>query len=55
MWLSLSVVATREVESIILSNLKPSTKYGVLIQAKTDAGIGPPSTALPCSTLDERE
>ncbi|CAF92746.1 unnamed protein product [Tetraodon nigroviridis] len=52
-WHRLSVSATREVESIVLSNLKPSTKYGVLVQAKTNAGIGPASTAPPCSTLDE--
>lgn len=47
------MTAIRELESIILSNLKPSTKYGVLIQAKTNAGIGPASTAPLCSTLDE--
>lgn len=52
-WHHLSVTATREVESIVLKNLKPSTKYGVLIQAKTHAGIGPASTAPLCSTLDE--
>ena len=42
-----------EVESVILRNLKPSTKYGVLVQAKTNGGMGPPSTAPLCSTLDE--
>lgn len=47
--------ATREVESIVLSHLKPSTKYGVLVQAKTNAGVGPASVAPLCSTLDERE
>ncbi|KAM4555886.1 uncharacterized protein PAE49_014808 [Odontesthes bonariensis] len=47
------VTATRELESIILNNLKPSTKYGVIIQAKTNAGIGPSSAAPLCSTLDE--
>ncbi|XP_070818698.1 cell adhesion molecule DSCAM-like [Chaetodon trifascialis] len=52
-WQHLSVTATREVESVVLSNLKPSTKYGVLVQAKTNAGIGPASTAPLCSTLDE--
>ncbi|XP_059202149.1 cell adhesion molecule DSCAM-like [Centropristis striata] len=52
-WQHLNVMATREVESIILSNLKPSANYGVIIQAKTHAGIGPASTAPLCSTLDE--
>ncbi|XP_029297464.1 protein sidekick-2-like [Cottoperca gobio] len=52
-WQHLSVTATREVESVILSNLKPSAKYGVIIQAKTNAGVGPASTAPLCSTLDE--
>ncbi|XP_076595955.1 cell adhesion molecule DSCAM-like isoform X2 [Chaetodon auriga] len=52
-WQHSSVTAMREVESVILSNLKPSTKYGVLVQAKTNAGIGPASTAPLCSTLDE--
>ncbi|XP_017279547.1 Down syndrome cell adhesion molecule-like isoform X1 [Kryptolebias marmoratus] len=52
-WQQLNVAATREVESVILTNLKPSTKYGVTVQAKTNAGIGPPSTAPLCSTLDE--
>ncbi|XP_037636461.1 Down syndrome cell adhesion molecule homolog isoform X1 [Sebastes umbrosus] len=52
-WQYLSVTATREVESVVLSNLKPSTKYGVLVQALTSAGIGPASTAPLCSTLDE--
>lgn len=54
-WQRLSVSATREVESIVLSNLKPSTNYTVLVQAKTNAGVGPASTGLTCSTLDERE
>lgn len=48
-----SVMATREIERIILTNLKPSTKYEVIIQAKTNAGVGPASTAPLCSTLDE--
>ncbi|CAJ1058615.1 Down syndrome cell adhesion molecule-like protein 1 homolog isoform X2 [Xyrichtys novacula] len=52
-WQHLSVTATREVESVLLSNLKPSAFYGVLIQAKTNAGIGPASTAPLCSTLNE--
>lgn len=47
------MIATQELESVILSNLKPSTKYSVLIQAKTNAGIGPASDAQLCSTLDE--
>ncbi|XP_042348711.1 Down syndrome cell adhesion molecule-like protein 1 homolog [Plectropomus leopardus] len=52
-WQHLSVTASSEQESIILGNLKPSAKYGVIIQAKTNAGIGPASTAPLCSTLDE--
>ncbi|XP_035524808.1 Down syndrome cell adhesion molecule-like protein 1 homolog isoform X1 [Morone saxatilis] len=52
-WQHLSVAATRELESVVLVNLKPSTSYGVLIQAKTNAGIGPASTAPLCSTLEE--
>nr|XP_033488472.1 Down syndrome cell adhesion molecule-like protein 1 homolog isoform X1 [Epinephelus lanceolatus] len=52
-WQHMSVPATREQESIILSNLKPSAKYGIIIQARTNAGIGPASTAPFCSTLDE--
>ncbi|XP_033976898.1 Down syndrome cell adhesion molecule-like protein 1 homolog isoform X2 [Trematomus bernacchii] len=52
-WQHLSVPATRDLESIVLSNLKPSARYGVIIQAKTDAGIGPASNAPLCSTLDE--
>ncbi|XP_026214292.1 Down syndrome cell adhesion molecule homolog [Anabas testudineus] len=52
-WQHQSVTATRELESIILTNLKPSTKYGVIIQAKNLAGVGPASTAPLCSTLDE--
>ncbi|KAK5897181.1 hypothetical protein CesoFtcFv8_010267 [Champsocephalus esox] len=52
-WQHLSVPAKRELESIVLSNLKPSARYGVIIQAKTDAGIGPASNAPLCSTLDE--
>ncbi|XP_031175311.1 Down syndrome cell adhesion molecule-like protein 1 homolog [Sander lucioperca] len=52
-WQHVSVAATRELESVILSNLKPSARYGVIIQAKTYAGIGPSSTAPLCSTLDE--
>ncbi|XP_053284748.1 cell adhesion molecule DSCAM isoform X1 [Pleuronectes platessa] len=52
-WQHQSVTATRELETLILGNLKPSTKYGILIQAKTKAGIGPASTAPLCTTLDE--
>ncbi|XP_010795824.1 uncharacterized protein [Notothenia coriiceps] len=52
-WQHLSVPATRELESVVLSNLKPSARYGVIIQAKNDAGIGPASNAPLCSTLDE--
>uniref|UniRef100_UPI0037E86A05 cell adhesion molecule DSCAM-like isoform X3 n=1 Tax=Semicossyphus pulcher TaxID=241346 RepID=UPI0037E86A05 len=52
-WQHLTVTATREVESVTLNNLKPSAIYGVLIQAKTNAGIGPASTAPLCPTLDE--
>ncbi|XP_062281406.1 cell adhesion molecule DSCAM-like isoform X1 [Scomber scombrus] len=52
-WQHQTVAATREIESIILINLKPSAKYGVIIQAKTNAGIGPASTAPLCSTLGE--
>ncbi|XP_034399412.1 Down syndrome cell adhesion molecule-like isoform X2 [Cyclopterus lumpus] len=52
-WQHVSVTAMRELESVILNNLKPSHKYGVIIQAKTNAGLGPASTAPLCSTLDE--
>ncbi|XP_054649071.1 cell adhesion molecule DSCAML1-like [Dunckerocampus dactyliophorus] len=52
-WQHQSVGATREEESLILNGLKPSTKYGVLIQALTNEGIGPASTAPLCSTFDE--
>ncbi|XP_040903392.1 protein sidekick-1-like [Toxotes jaculatrix] len=53
MWQQQSVAARQEVETLILNNLKPSTNYGVLVQARTYAGTGPPSTAPLCSTLDE--
>ncbi|XP_069027541.1 cell adhesion molecule DSCAM-like isoform X1 [Embiotoca jacksoni] len=52
-WQHLSLTATHEVESVVLKNLKPSTEYGVIIQAKTNGGIGPASTAPLCSTPDE--
>ncbi|XP_035983333.1 Down syndrome cell adhesion molecule-like protein 1 [Fundulus heteroclitus] len=52
-WQQLSVIATSEEESAVLTNLKPSTQYNVHVQAKTNAGLGPVSTALFCTTLDE--
>nr|XP_040030558.1 protein sidekick-1-like [Gasterosteus aculeatus aculeatus] len=52
-WQHSSVAATRDVESVVLSNLRPSTAYGVIVQAKNNAGVGPASTAPLCSTLDE--
>ncbi|KAM8910895.1 cell adhesion molecule DSCAML1-like isoform 2-T2 [Spinachia spinachia] len=52
-WQHLSVPATRELESVVLTNLRPSAAYGVIVQAKTNAGVGPASTAPLCSTLDE--
>ncbi|KAM7389649.1 hypothetical protein PAMP_023612 [Pampus punctatissimus] len=52
-WKYQTVAATQELESFILSNLKPSTMYSVLIQAKTSAGTGPASTALHCQTMNE--
>lgn len=38
-----------------LRNLKPSTKYGVKVQALTAKGAGPAATAPLCSTLEEGE
>ncbi|KAM9740776.1 uncharacterized protein ACNS7B_012105 isoform 1-T1 [Menidia menidia] len=52
-WMRLTVTATRQLESAILKNLKPSTKYAVLIKATTTAGVSPASTAPLCPTLDE--
>ncbi|XP_061691899.1 cell adhesion molecule DSCAML1-like isoform X2 [Syngnathoides biaculeatus] len=52
-WYHQSVTAAQPQESRILSGLRPSTQYGVLVQAKTNAGVGPASGALLCSTLDE--
>lgn len=52
-WHHQSVAATRAVESLVLSSLKPSTKYSIIIQAKTIAGIGLASTLPLWSTLDE--
>lgn len=54
-WQYATVNAVWETQSYILTNLKPSTKYGVLVQARTNAGIGPPSTAPFCTTLDEAQ
>ncbi|XP_026186412.1 Down syndrome cell adhesion molecule homolog [Mastacembelus armatus] len=51
-WQYQSVRATREVESVMLNHLKPSTVYGVFIQARTNAGVGPVATDL-CSTLSQ--
>ncbi|XP_029918035.1 Down syndrome cell adhesion molecule-like protein 1 homolog [Myripristis murdjan] len=48
-----SVTATRELESVTLHNLKPSTQYSMLIQAKTNGGLGPPSNPVACTTLNE--
>lgn len=52
-WQHQSVMASRESESIVLTNLKSSAMYGVMVQAKTNAGTGPASSAPLCSTLDE--
>ncbi|CAN9514909.1 unnamed protein product [Ophioblennius macclurei] len=52
-WRHLSVTPRSGEESVVLKNLKPSSKYGVIVQARTNAGIGPASTAPYCSTLDE--
>ncbi|XP_061582237.1 cell adhesion molecule DSCAM-like [Cololabis saira] len=52
-WQAIIKKAMHEVESHILRNLKPSTEYAVLVQAMTNAGIGPASSAPLCSTLDE--
>ncbi|XP_077434250.1 uncharacterized protein LOC144059189 [Vanacampus margaritifer] len=52
-WQRQTVLATGPQESLILSGLRPSTQYGVLIQANNNAGIGPASTAPLCSTLAE--
>lgn len=52
-WVHLSKTATGDLGIFILTNLKPSTKYDVLIQARTNGGLGPASTAPVCSTLDE--
>ncbi|KAM4733048.1 uncharacterized protein FYW61_008627 [Anableps anableps] len=49
----ISVTATSQEQSTILTNLKPSTQYSVQVQAKTNAGVGPFSTAAFCTTLDE--
>ncbi|XP_072295051.1 cell adhesion molecule DSCAML1-like [Eucyclogobius newberryi] len=54
-WQYASVSAPWESQSYTLTNLKPSTKYGILVQARTSAGIGPASTAPLCSTMDEAQ
>ncbi|XP_051936674.1 cell adhesion molecule DSCAML1-like [Hippocampus zosterae] len=50
-WQRQSVTATKPQESLILSGLRPSTQYSVLIKAQTNAGLGPASSAPLCSTL----
>ncbi|KAK2849250.1 hypothetical protein Q5P01_009084 [Channa striata] len=45
-WQHQSVTATQQLESIILTNLRPSTMYKVLIRAKTNAGVGLPPLPL---------
>lgn len=50
---SFSVTARSEEQSTILTNLSPSTKYSVEVQAKTNAGEGPFSATAFCNTLDE--
>ncbi|KAM9377175.1 protein sidekick-like [Pholidichthys leucotaenia] len=52
-WQHVSVPATQELESIVLKNLRPSTKYMVLIQAKTNAGVGPASSGMLFSSTEE--
>lgn len=54
-WHYATTNAAWETQSYILTNLKPSTRYGILVQARTSAGIGPASTAPLCSTLDEAQ
>lgn len=53
-WQQLRVSATKGALSCVLKNLKPSTKYDVMVQALTAVGIGPSATAV-CPTLDEGE
>ncbi|XP_057706585.1 protein sidekick-1-like [Corythoichthys intestinalis] len=50
-WQRHIVTASGPQESLILTGLKPSTQYGVIVQAKNNEGIGPASTAPLCSTL----
>ncbi|XP_056148022.1 cell adhesion molecule DSCAM-like isoform X2 [Lampris incognitus] len=50
-WDLRSVSATRD--RVTLNHLKPATQYSIILQAKTNAGAGPLSAALLCSTLDE--
>ncbi|XP_076021072.1 uncharacterized protein LOC143011933 [Genypterus blacodes] len=52
-WQHQDMMATREQESLTLTNLRPSTMYGVLVQARTNAGVGPSATEPLCYTLDE--
>ncbi|XP_014896118.1 Down syndrome cell adhesion molecule-like protein 1 homolog [Poecilia latipinna] len=52
-WWHLTKMATGDQESILLTDLQPSTRYDVLIQARTNAGEGPAATAPLCSTLGE--
>ncbi|XP_008418309.1 Down syndrome cell adhesion molecule-like protein 1 homolog isoform X2 [Poecilia reticulata] len=52
-WWLLTKMATGDQESVLLTDLQPSTRYDVLIQARTDAGEGPAATAPLCSTLSE--
>ncbi|KAM6953770.1 cell adhesion molecule DSCAM-like [Aplochiton taeniatus] len=52
-WHRLVVTATGERETAHLDNLRPSTKYSVVIQAKNNAGIGPATLTELCSTLEE--
>ncbi|TKS72451.1 Down syndrome cell adhesion molecule -like protein [Collichthys lucidus] len=51
-WQHVSVSASKEIERVVLDNLKPSTSYGVIVQAKTSAGTGPAATVPLCTTLD---
>ncbi|KAG7244944.1 hypothetical protein INR49_024341 [Caranx melampygus] len=52
-WQHKSVPASRDLESLILTDLNPSTMYSIIIMARTNAGVGPPSSSPLCSTLDE--
>ncbi|XP_054889978.1 cell adhesion molecule DSCAM-like isoform X2 [Poeciliopsis prolifica] len=52
-WSHLTKTATGDQESVLLTDLQPSSRYDVLIQAWTNAGEGPAATAPLCSTLGE--